>query len=497
MKLVCVVFTLCLLNLEAKAQGGACVNNGQVGVGFNDTEIWVELSQQMSLTAAEKDFKGFCEWNRMDRASGLLTKSAGKKVQDKTMTQYRVEKLRGDRDQAASALLPVDLESLADPWEASMMGHPTLKSKSSKGTYFESVCLVKEGCRSYLLQAFKSKDLKGNYDVPIYKTLGPLKVSQAEIMGACGFLSPLGTISCSSATKELLPWVEIHKGNASEQITGVPLLTEALSDQKLTPALQRTAVKLYEKLESGKMKKNDSIFTDLTEELQKEGFSAEEARRKAVQVLGAISSGGPNLAGRINYSEIQAFPRSCTEGQSCNLNGIFMQALAEGMVYGDTLMMQAGHPSVYSLPPGAGFPCDSGKSYHFWATAAWTDRLMEKGYSASAARAAVYASHIGYHLRGDNQRRDNGVLSMPRYGSVENGLRVDLNMAAAGSAFGAKLKNLSEADSLKMKEGFLETLSSGNQNPANPGTSFERTPAQVYEWTQRVAVKTAFEFYQK
>lgn len=496
MKIIFILLGLCFLCLEAKAQGNICVNTGQIAVGLENSEMWIGLSKHMSITAAEGDFKGFCEWNRMDRATGSLSRKGGEAARIESMTEYRMKKIEGDRDQAASALLGTEdnFMSLADPWMTSMMGHPELKARSGHGTFFQRVCMVKEGCRSSLIKAFKDKDLRGNYFIPDYKTKGPINVSQTEIIGACGFLNPLATISCASASNKLIKWVEIHQ-HKNTQITAVPLIKETLADERLTPALHRTVIKLYERFETGKIEKEASIFSDLTEELKKEGLSSEEAKKQAVKILGAISSGGPNFARRINFDEVASFPDSCRDGKSCNLNGIFMQALAEGMPHADTLMMQAGHPSVYSLPAGAGFPCDIGKSYHFWATAAWTDRLMDEGYSASAARAAVYSSHLGYHLRDAQDIRSNSLLSMPRYGSVENGIRLDLNLAAAGTSFAANLTSDAPV-SLKMKEGFLETLKDGNTNEATDSqVPFERSPSNVYEWTNRVSAKTAFGFY--
>ncbi len=497
MKIIFLILGLCFFCLEANAEAGICVNTGQIAVGLENSEMWIGLSKHMSITAAEGDFKGFCEWNRMDRATGSLSRKSGSGVnRDKSMTEYRMKKIEGNRDQAASALLDSDDDfiSLADPWMTSMMGHPDLKERSGLGSHFQRVCMIKLGCRSSLLKAFKDKDLRGNSFIPSYKTKGPLNVSQAEIIGACGFLNPMATISCASASNKLIKWVEIHE-HKKTQITAVPLIKETLADERLTPALHRTVIKLYERFENGQIEKEASIFSDLTEELKKEGLSDEESKKQAVKILGAISSGGPNFARRIDFEEVASFPNSCRDGKSCNLNGIFMQALAEGMPHADTLMMQAGHPSVYSLPAGAGFPCDIGKSYHFWATAAWTDRLMDEGYSASAARAAVYASHLGYHLRDGGDLRSNSLLAIPRYGSVENGIRLDLNLAAAGTSFGAKLTS-SGPVSLKMKEGFLETLKEGNTSEATDSqVPFERSPSNVYEWTNRVSAKTAFGFY--
>lgn len=488
------IFLTSTLALPAFAEPAKCVQTGQLMLGFDNTEMWVDVSKGASLAAAEQDFKGFCEWNRMDRAAGVLSRQSGPKAPE-TRTQYRVDKYEGDRDEAASTLLSRDLSWGLSPWESSMMGHPRLKEMSGRGTFFSEACLVKQGCHAQLLKQFRRDDLKAHYEVPNYKTRGPLKVSSAELMGACGFLSPLETLSCASAGRQLMKWVEVHTQQDDTQVTAVPLLRETLADQKLTPVLQKVVVKLYERFESGQMPKDASVYSDLTSEFQNAGFSREESHSQALRVLGAISSGGPNFAMRINRSEITGFPSSCEERSGCNLNGVLMQALAEGMSHADTLMMKAGHPSVYSLPPGAGFPCDIGKSYHFWATAAWTDRLMADGFSASSARTAVYASHLGYHLRADTDERTNNVLAMPRYGAVENGLRLDMNLASAGAAFAARAKTPSAAEPLNIQEGFLKTLRDGNLSPANPESSFQRSPTQVYEWTQRVSAKTAFDAY--
>src|SRR5262249_21539205 len=148
-----------------------------------------------------------------------------------------------------------------------------------------------------------------------------------------------------------------------------------------TKALQNVAVNLWHKIEARSFGSTDNIFSALSSELQRDGFDKSSANQKAVEILGAIGTGGAQFAGRVNRDEIINFPASCKAPNHCNLNSVFMAAIAEGMVHADTLKMMDKEASPYSLPAGAGFPCDSGKSYHFWMAAVLEQELEKKGHS--------------------------------------------------------------------------------------------------------------------
>ena len=104
---------------------------------------------------------------------------------------------------------------------------------------------------------------------------------------------------------------------------------------------------------------------------------------------------------------------------------------------------------------------------------------------------------MGYQLRDIGGDRDatHTTLAMPRYGAVENGVRMDLNLAAAGVSFGAHLSDVSSAPVLDIKEGFISTLRVGNSNPSLEDATFSRSPSDVVEWLGRTGAVNAFKDY--
>ncbi len=441
---------------------------------------WVDLDRELAKEAIRKDFQGFCEWNRMDRM-------AADKAFD--LQEYRKLKTTGDRDAAAQKM-----NLGGDPWITSLMGHPHLKKMGT--THFSVLCEYYPRaleCAGEFSKALEKTYPVTNYNVRNYDSEKYIQrpVSDGDktkLQLACTMFSPKSFLSCRSASSDLVDILTIRAG-----VTGVPLIVDTMKDPTITKALQRVSLKLWQRIEKQTFEKNADIYSELTAELMKDGFKEKEARKKAVLILGAIATGGPNFVKRINSSSVAEFPKSCQSKPGCNLNGIYMQAIAEGMVHGDTFKMQLKEPSLYSLPPGTDFSCDIGKSYHFWLSAALTDRLMDLGHSADTARAVVYASEVGYQLGGANSERGNSALAKPRYGSIENGIRMDLNLAAAGTYFGASVEN--PPNSLPLKNGLLKMMDAGNSTPYETGKKFEVSVGNVTEWMDRVGAKAAFALY--
>lgn len=457
-----------------------CSNTGQVVPGIEDNKTWVGLLKELAIEAASKDFKGFCEWNRMDRFTGTAKKFSS----SKSVWNYREAKAAGDKDGGANALSET---VVFNPWMASMLGHEKLKNstKNELPTYFKEACksVDMNECSKLLARDLSATNLKANYDVPKYTSSGPIKVKTSEILGVCTFLDFSAVLGCQSASEKVLKLIEIHRDarepNMSAEIAGVPLIQDALSNKKITEPLKRVAANLWSKISAKKFEANENIFSDLVSEFKKEGFSEADAKKEAVNVLGAISTGGPNFALRINQDDVNQFPKKCIE-RSCNLNSVFMSAIAEGMVHADTLKMKGSNPSTYSLPEGAGFPCDIGKSYHFWMSAALSNRLVQEGSSQAAAKSAVYAAHLGYHLRSSADLRSNNVLGMARFNSIENGIRMDMTLAAAGASFGSRLDSIGTSEDLKMKEVFIKMMQKSGTNPSSKDSKFSGSISEVY-----------------
>lgn len=480
-------------SFSAKADN-TCVFNGQLGLGFDNTEHWIELTKQLAIEGAEKDLKGFCEWNRMDRSMSGIART----LEDKE--KYRNSKNAGARDQAARQLIEVD-PGLADKWERSMMGHPDLKNLAESG--FKNICggLGKATQCSKKI-ADKITELQNNksgtkysYMTLAYEYMPLPDISSAKISAACLYLSPTSVFGCTGAAKDAMQILTTDGG--SPETTGVAFIQETLSDPKITNALQRVSASLLNKVADKSFKSGDNIFSDLTKELQNDGFDSKAAKKMATKILGAIATGGPNFYLRVDKKDIEEFPDACKKGKGCNPNAVFMAAIGEGLALADTVMMQNNYSSVYSLPQGAAFPCDSGKTYHFWLSAALADRLVDMGHSSESARAAVLMAQVGYQLvpRGEEATREKKMLTIPRFGAVENGVRMDLNLAAAGASFGKSLSSRTGAEPIKLKEGFIQTIKDSNTSPSTAKDSFLGETAETYEWLKRTAVSTVNSYY--
>lgn len=480
MNLILLILFLITPILARAVEGEICQNTGQVWTPFKEMQ-WVELDRKIAREAIRKDFKGFCEWNRMDRAAADNSYS---------LAEYRAIKATGDRDAAANKM-----GRSSTLWSTSMRGHPSLKMNARSN--FVSLCedtKLSIDCAQDIKNALSKNYSNINYSLPSYDYVDSKKEESSQKLKlklACIAMSPKSILSCGAASSDLFEILKLRKGKY-KSVTAVPLIESALSDPKITNALQKVSVHLWKRIEKKEFDKNANIFSELSEELIKDGLPVEEARKKALLILGAIATGGPNFNTRIDGSEVREFPLYCNKKPGCNMNGIYMQAIAEGMVHADTFKMLADAPAPYSLPAGSDFQCDIGKSYHFWLSAALVDRLIEQGHPPEAARAAVFASEMGYQLGGADEERGRFALSMPRYGSIENGIRMDLNLAAAGTFFGAQIKN--PPSSLPLKEGLLNSIDAGNTTPYSEG-DFDPSPANVLEWMNRVGASSAYDSY--
>lgn len=488
---------------------------GQVYSGSSDSKAFTTISKKMAIAAAKHDLPGFCQWNRLDRAaSGLLAGDP-----DKSIEGYRRIRSTGNLDAAAEYLLhtrnplreKINSESTLQVspvndfhlWDISMMGHPTLKLKVPEVkvgfNVSKATCSDSRTCHaSHLAEALASKDLAAHYNTPDYELVGKPPVSGSTLTAACMYVGRLSTIGCYSAAKDVVKYLDYyHSKKSAAKITLVPIIKRTIQDHKITKALQNVAVKLWQRIDRKKFSKEDNIFSELRDELRAQGLSASLAKQKAVEILGSIASGGPQFAGRIDRLEVIHFPNSCKPPKSCNLNSIFMSAIAEGMVHADTFKMLDRTASPYSLPRGANFPCDSGKGYHFWMSAVLQQELERLGHSPYAARSAVLISAIGYQVKPSNDSfRGTSLLTFPRYGSLENGQRIDFIMNTAGAAFGSRLKTGTGDEDLRMASGLYHLMESGNEQPNNTAdeNSFG-TPTELAAWLFRVAPKSAFDFY--
>lgn len=468
----------------------------------------VELNRHNSVAAATKDFKGFCEWNRMDRASGELstyyqTTPAGETAS--VVEEYVERKREGDRDKAGSTFS--DVKAGSDPWALSALGNR--HAKLSEGLYlaressyfnelFAKASDGKSG-KKLLLTEFAqtmTENLKSSFNSHYRSPAHPAGKSHdlgtVERVGLCKGVTNITRVpGCASALGSLMPKLKVAVSGAS--VLDPALLKSTLEDQKITRALQTTATSLWNRIGSDSFTESDNIYTELFSSLRQEGFQENEAKDKALAVLATLSAGGPNFSLRGNLQETQSFP-ICEGG--CNPNNIFLAAIAEGMTHADTLKMSKSS-KLYSLPPNVDFPCDTGKNYHFWMSAYYANQLVKEGFSSSSVRSAVYVSHLGYQISRREQKDqgglDNNLLSMGRYTSPENGIRMDLILASAGAKFGAEGANT--LTKVAARDGYIEFLKSGNTNASKEEWTKLGDPRKYYNWLDRIRARKALEAF--
>lgn len=478
-----------------------CRNTGQIPLPLENQKIWIEQTKALSVYAAEHDMKGFCEWNRIDRLATEktyeYTKSGDRIEHPERIQKYRGDKDTGDRDKTVAELLSYRPKAVMGSWEASMAGHPELKKRTVNWIMQDSCKDHAQQCAGRLADALASTDLKGNYDVPSYRTIGGVWARDSEILAGCMYLDPLNAFGCRSATSDAQ---DLSRPGITDvggyKTVAIPLLQDTLADQRITSSLKTVASKLWRRIDSNKFEKSDNIFSELKEELSKNGFEEKAASQEAVKILGAIATGGPNFFKRVDYKAITGFPGSCRGDNSCNLNSIYMAAIAEGLPHADTVKMMSPDPSPYSLPKNSGFPCDIGKSYHFWMSAEISDWLVQKGHSPASAKEASYMAHIGYQLLGGVGGRENDMVSLPRFGAVENGIRMDMNLAAAGASFGSRLSAKSGDEQLHMGKSLIETIKASGVDPASDaGGTTASSPSKVYQWMKNMGGASALTEY--
>lgn len=499
MKLTSAAFLVAIFTSRmGSAYGETCRSTGQVFpmglVNQELSEFMVDLNKNNSIDAAERDFKGFCEWNRMDRASGELQSR-----DPSAFAKYLTRKREGNRQEAGNSLGEV---STSGPWKSSMRGNRNAKLKDGSklrrgGSHFYATYAEVNGekSESVFLAEFAKKmvsNLKSDFEhAYLLPEIGKVNIKQLNLtqrLGLCsGITGPFGMRGCASALGMLMPKLEVSQENAST--LDPKLINQTLGDVTLTKALKKVSTSIWERIQNNQFKKSDNIFLELENAFREEGVSKIESRNKALQIMGTLSVGGPNFATRGLREETSKFP-ACTP--SCNPNNVYLSAIAEGLVHADTLKMDSANPSLYSLPDSVDFPCDSGKNYHFWMSAYCANQLKLEGASKSSAQSAVFVSHLGYQISRDEHLGGGGsnLLKMGRFTSPENGTRIDIILAAAGAKFGVEE---SSSKTINARKAYSEVLRAGSLDSTQEDWSQISDPRKYYKWLDRIGAQKALE----
>jgi hypothetical protein len=461
------IFTLTLHPSYGFADSTVECNGNGAGIGImpTTTEFWVKQAQYFANLKAAEDLKSFCEWNRMDRVSRIDSEDTSGDYTSQDI--YKSSLLAVDKDSAANALM--EYNDRAGPWPRSMMGHPILKNSEYHGdnswlkTHYEEERSKRFEFQKNIIEDFaKPIPRSAKFEIPKYDSMPANGYSpgSAERIGACSqFVDILLVTSCVSALSEVETYLKVHNSEGGIEITGVESLKKAQS-KKYAEGLRHAVSLIYSRFKENSVAKEANVFDDIKKGFLLAGFTDDVAEDMAFESLAAISTGGPSFYLRTVHDD------AYTSGnKSKNYSATALQAIALAVIDLDTQKMQSEKPSLYSIPNQVKFPCDSGKYYHFWLEAYLSRRLVKGGYDLKVARAASFIAQVGYQLRDTQTRKAQNQLITRRYGPTENGVRIDMNLAAMGVSFGVD-RAQGRNRILDGEKGFTEILKAGGNKPS-------------------------------
>jgi hypothetical protein len=355
-----------------------------------------------------------------------------------------------------------------DPWKASMAGHPALKNMDNVDSFLvscpnRSATNCPRASNENILSAIQGPFRSPNYKTPSYEP--DKKSTDSGFLlktGACAFLSKTGNADCRKdltkiekfmtneryrvdqvtispfsikSSPELLKSKGADGGGESARVTAAPVIKKVLVDPQLTEGLRLAATKMLQQ-QKNKMESKTNLFDDLKSSFIQAGLNSKEAENKTWDTLAALAATGPNFAKR--WSRHLYDYKMDINNINDNPNAYLLQIIAEAIPKLDTQKATEHNGQSYSLPASVSFPCDIGKSYHFWMTAYLSRKLSLEGSSPDSASSSAYISDVGYQLRRESfSGPELKMADLENFGPTETGIRMDLLLAASGAKYGA------------------------------------------------------------
>lgn len=466
-------FSLPVLGLAAET----CGLTGQLMPISTENEQNVLIAQQAAMQASMMDMKSFCEWNRMGRvAKGFAKKQVG--------IDYDQARAEGDKDKAARILAE---DSTDAPWDASLSGHPLLKNKTRDETVFTGDFLL---TIDELAGFAETGVLKGekqtaeHFDMPeMLRTENAMdaetfkkssNLSSTKKIAACAYVGKLTSIpSCTKNIETIIQYAK-PSGGKGGGTAALPSFKRILTSKEYTAGLKTAVLKMHKKFKSKKV--SGDLLSDIRNSFIESGDSNNQADDKAWEVMAVLAASGPNMFTRV-ADQI---------GANKNPNAAHLATLALMIPHLDTDAMAASPPRLYSLPKGIEFPCDSGKSYHFWMSAYLSRMLVKSGSAPDDAAAAAYMAEISYQTHSESVGRSPDSASRwQRFGDTEVGVQIDLNLAAAGAHYGADLKNQDQVKRYNISENLRSSIANMGTAPSQADTSWTSIIAgQKIRWLE-------------
>lgn len=466
----------------------------------------VAMAKSQAIKAASKNMKAFCEWNRMDRlATGLAPEELDRYRRAKTEGMSQAEDVIIERETKWLEMMRSKgyPDPINDPWKRSLRGTARLKESDASSFLYTGTSGTKKATAAEILKAFSKPFPKSTkFQAPVYQEWpGNIKPASSEKIQSCMYFSVLNSVTCAGNLTSLEQFLTKHipEHQLNTPTVGVPVLKKVLTDPSYAEGLRRATVKVYERLTSGQSDPGANIFDDVQAGFTEAGLSQQEATEKTWDTMMLLAIGGPNFSPRTDVES--QFLGKLQKGTT-NLNAISLQALAEAVPNMDSMKMKMEPASLYSLPKGVKFGCDSGKGYYFWMTAYLTRMLIKEGSSPEAARIAVFNTHLGYHLGGGGgQRGPEQLLGAARFGSVENGVRMDVTLATAGTQFGAD-HYAGVIKKYDLNKTYLDLLESGGTTPTSDRSGVKNLflndrKSFMFSWLDNIAPKSIFNSFAK
>ncbi|RYZ86314.1 MAG: hypothetical protein EOP06_14710 [Proteobacteria bacterium] len=482
---------MAFLSSSALAGDGCVQQNFLVPAIPEKFSLLIHDLKEKAVESATSDLKSFCEWNRMARASTLSKQSQ--------TAEFQRAATEGDEDAAvvavAAGINPQDM----DPWKYSLLGHPKLKLLAlNKLSFYAGSAFGGGAIRNASLQ-----DIKAGFEAPWPKRdtdydIGPLTkvqdVTQPTYKAAalCLATGSSAVGPCSTALSKNLEDMALYRPEGQKYLLISPVgpFKRTTSSVALTDGLRRGALKVIQRIEA--KDPGPGLLADLTAGFKESGLSAVDADNAAWDTLATLANSGPNFnkrtpqmlpffLGDINHPE---------PGFRPNANYVALTALAELLPIADAIGMDRPNPRLYTLPENTVFPCDSGKTYHFWMSAYLARRRIKEGIAPEDAASAAYASSVGYQLMRDvltdPDKAAGEVKLNNRFGNGDVGTRIDLVLAAGGARFGS---NEAQNQNLNLARAFTKVLEGSPETPGMlakaAGFALGPVNAKAIDWLDR------------
>jgi hypothetical protein len=238
---------------------------------------------------------------------------------------------------------------------------------------------------------------------------------------------------CYSAGKKILKnmtprevVIKNQNGLVTPPFVQVGLINKVMTNQLYDKGLRLAALKMLERLKRNDSENNSSLITDLIDSYVESGQDRATAKELAWDVIGLISTAGPNLASRLG---------GLVYGPENAQTITALTVIASAIPKLDFKHGNSGH--LYSYPMNVQTTCDNGKPYHFWMAAYLSREAAKESEDPQGAAAAAFASEKGYQLLSNqSQRKKGAILTHPSIDPATNIVRTDLVYAAAGAVYG-------------------------------------------------------------